>query len=636
MVMIRLAWSMVLAACVLAAQPVFDVKTYGAKGRKTDDARPALQAAIDACAKAGGGTVYVPPGEYTSGQLRLRSNVRIYVEAGATIFASLDGRQFDPAPKSALFFGENVHDIAIEGRGTIDGQASYEWRPNEITDHYILSNQRQMEATGKPLMRPFPKGFPKETVFPRLVLLLRCDDVRITGVTFRRSRSWTINPYACNRITIDGISVFSSLKEAVWADGIDPDGCKDVHISNSTIETGDDALVFYSSDIWGPALPVENVTVTNCRLSSASSAIKFCDGNSKAIRRVTIDNVTITDSNRGIAFMVFDGGIVEDVAISNVTIDTRRFDWFWWGDGDPIHFNVKRRSEVDSTPKPNEPGPGLIRNIMLRNIIAHGQGTSAWTGHPDRWLDGVQVDGLKLFLTTDPKAPYESTKEALRIEHARNFSLRDVEIHWDEPRAVSWERAIRTNKVDNLRLRSVNAPLPPATGKPSMFENTTLTAVDSYVPRIENAKVDQTAKWWDKLKFLVGEWDARTDAGGSAGAASTGAYTFRIEQNGELLVRETVAAGACQGPGDFNCRHTDLLYVYPSNGEFRAAYFDNEGHQIDYTVRVPAPNTAVFMNPQFRLTYELKDGVMRGRFEFKAGTDYRPYLIWSGGQRGRP
>jgi polygalacturonase len=136
-----------------------------------------------------------------------------------------------------------------------------------------------MEATRKPLMRPFPTGFPNETVYPRLVLLLRCVDVRITGLKFLRSRSWTINPYACKRLVIDGVSIYSSQKEGVWADGIDPDGCQDVRIANSTIETGDDAIVFYSTDNWGPVLPTENVTVTNCRLSSSSSAIKFCDGN---------------------------------------------------------------------------------------------------------------------------------------------------------------------------------------------------------------------------------------------------------------------------------------------------------------------------------------------------------------------
>ena len=449
---IVIALTLGLFALTITAQPVYDVKHYGASGKRTDDARPAIQHAIDECGKAGGGTVYVPPGEYTSGQLRLRSGVRIYIEAGAIIYASLDSRQFEPAPNSALFFGDNLHDIALEGRGTIDGQSSYEWRENEITDHYILPNQRLMEAAGKPLLRSFPAGFPKETVYPRLVLLLHVNDVRITGLRFLRSRSWTINPYACNRLVIDGVYISSSLKDGVWADGIDPDGCRDVRISNSTIETGDDAIVFYSSDIWGPALPTENVTVTNCRLSSASSALKFCDGNRNAVRRVAVDNVVITNSNRGIAFMVFDGGIVEDVVISNVTIETHRFDWFWWGDGDPIHFNIKRRSEIDGVKRENEPRAGTIRNVTLRNIIAHGAGTSSIEGHPDSPLEGIRFDGVRLSVTNDPTAPYEHTRDAVLVRHARNLAMNGVEVTWAEPRSKAWQSGLQLEDTDGVLL----------------------------------------------------------------------------------------------------------------------------------------------------------------------------------------
>ena len=457
-----------IAACAtsLAAQQVCNVKDYGATGRKQDEARAAIQQAIDTCGKAGGGMVYVPPGDYTSGQLRLRSGVRLYLEGGATLYASLDSRQFDPSPKSALLYGEDLHDIAIEGRGTVDGQSSYEWHLNDLTDHYILSNQRLMEATKKPLMRAFPTGFPKETVYPRLVLLLRCTDVRIAGLKFLRSRSWTINPYACKRLVIDGIYIYSSQKAGVWADGIDPDGCQDVRISNSTIETGDDALVFYSSDIWGPALPTENVTVTNCRLSSASSAIKFCDGNSKAIRRVVIDNVVITNSNRGLAFMVFDGGVVEDVLISNVTIETRRFDWFWWGDGDPIHFNIKRRSEVDGTKRDNEPKAGVIRNVSIQNVVAHGTGTSAINGHPDSWLEDVRLSNVKLYVSHDPQAPYEHTSAAMTLKQARNFVMKDVEIRWEEPRSGTWRTGLSVEQVKDLLMDGVNIATAPGSTAP--------------------------------------------------------------------------------------------------------------------------------------------------------------------------
>ena len=453
------------SASELSTKLVYNVKDYGASGNKPDDARPALQQAIDACGKSGGGTVYVPPGDYTSGQLHLRSGVRLYLEAGATIFAVLDGSQFDPV-KSALLLGEDLHDIALEGRGALDGQSSYEWRPNNFNDDNIRRNQRLMEATGKPLLRPFPAQFPQEKVYPHLVLLLRCQDVRMTGLKFLRSRSWTINMYACQRILIDGVYVYSSGKEGVWADGIDPDGCQDLRIANSTIETGDDAIVLWSSNIWGPALPTENVTVTNCRLSSASAALKFCDGNSNAIRRVTIDNVVITDSNRGIAFMVFDGGIVEDVTISNVSITTRRFDWFWWGDGEPFHFNILRRSELDGKKHDNQPPAGKIRNISISNVIAHGVGTSEINGHPDSWLENINFENIRLFVSRDPAGPYENTHTAMALRNARNFSLRDVEIRWEQPYSSTWRSGLTAENVEELQCDTLDVQAAPASTAP--------------------------------------------------------------------------------------------------------------------------------------------------------------------------
>ncbi|MGA3040609.1 MAG: glycosyl hydrolase family 28 protein [Bryobacteraceae bacterium] len=467
-----------------AAERILDIKDYGATGRKSDDARPAIQKALDAAGSAGGGTVYLPPGEYTSGTLHLRSHVRLLIDSGATLFASLDGKAFD---KAALLYGEGVDNVTIEGRGTVDGQASYIWQDNgNFDDALIRENMLLAKALGKPLMRAFPAGFGSEQMYPHLVLLLRSKDVRIAGLSFVRSRSWTINPYACERLTIDGVYIQSSLKEAVWADGIDPDGCKDVRISNSTIETGDDAIVLWSSNIYGPPRPCENITVTNCRLSSASSALKFCDGNMNCIRRVTVSNTVITDSNRGIAFMVFDGGYISDVVLSNLTIECRRHDWFWWGDGDPIHFNIKRRSEVDGTPHPNEPPAGSIRNILIQNVVAHGQGTSMIHGHPDSWLDGVTLDNIKLFVSNDPESPLQKTVDAMEVRWARNLKLKDVEVIWDKPASAKWQSALRVGDARDLELDGFKGK-PARAGAPAVaFKNVDGATVrnSDVVPRV--------------------------------------------------------------------------------------------------------------------------------------------------------
>jgi hypothetical protein len=239
----------------------------------------------------------------------------------------------------------------------------------------------------------------------------------------------------------------------VWADGIDPDGCKDLRIINSTIITGDDAIVFYSSDIRGVARPCENITISNCRLSSASSALKFCDCNKNCIRNVTVDNCVITDSNRGITFNVFQGGYVSNVVLSNLVIQCHRYDWFWWGDGDPIHFEIRRESEVNRVPpKPDEPPAGSIRNVIIRNVIAHGEGTCLIGGHPDSWLDGISIENVKLFLSSDPTSPLQKAVHGMKVRWARNLKLKDIEVTWDKPESNKWESALYLEDVKGLDL----------------------------------------------------------------------------------------------------------------------------------------------------------------------------------------
>src|SRR2546429_3489832 len=434
-----------------AKADIFNVKDYGATGKKADNARTAIQKAIDACAKAGGGIVYLPPGDYTSGTIHLRSHVRFWIEAGATLFSAEEDAAFDT---DGLLFGEDLINISIEGRGTINGQSEYDWRMNIIDDGYIRDNQKSAEAAGVPLMRSFPKGMGQRKIYPHMIKLLRCTDVLIEGVSIIDSPSWTIYPYACERLRIEGIYVHTDQKLGVWADGIDPDGCKDVIIANSVIETGDDAIVFYSSAAsGGTPKACENITVTNCRLSSSSSAIKFCDGNSVAVRNVTIDNIVITHSNRGIAFMVYDGGVVENVVISNIVVNTNRFDWFGWGNGAPVYFTVQGRSESLGLPlNPDEPPAGVIRHVILRNIIAHGQGSCLILGHPDSWLEDINLENVKLYQSTDPAAGYDRSVHAMYFRYAKNLKVKDVQVQWEKPESPKWQSALYFQDVNGLKV----------------------------------------------------------------------------------------------------------------------------------------------------------------------------------------
>jgi len=172
------------------------------------------------------------------------------------------------------------------------------------------------------------------------------------------------------------------------------------------------------------------------------------------------------------------------------------------------------------------------------------------------------------------------------------------------------------------------APTPAQTPAKPSAQSPAPTAVKS------PAKVDP----WAGLRFLVGSWESKT-TGGVAQAQASAGYAFRLELRDHILARHS-RSGACSAPDDFNCQHSDLLYIYPAaTGQaFEAIYFDNEGHVIHYGVTIPKPGTAIFLSdpaqpgPQYRLTYTFLEGLMSGQFELKmpGQTDFSSYLEWSG------
>jgi len=170
-------------------------------------------------------------------------------------------------------------------------------------------------------------------------------------------------------------------------------------------------------------------------------------------------------------------------------------------------------------------------------------------------------------------------------------------------------------------------PLAPAGAQP------TATAA-AKPPAAAPAKPDP----WHNFRFLVGSWEAKT-TGGVAQAHVATSYSFRMELREYLMARHA-RNGTCSAPDDYDCQHSDLLYIYPTgNGSaFEAIYFDNEGHIIRYSLTSPKPGTAVFLSdpalpgPQYRLSYTFLNEVMSGQFEMKmpGQADFTSYLEWSG------
>ena len=138
------------------------------------------------------------------------------------------------------------------------------------------------------------------------------------------------------------------------------------------------------------------------------------------------------------------------------------------------------------------------------------------------------------------------------------------------------------------------------------------------------------------LRFLDGTWTAKAEGSGATAMAT---YTFAPELAGHVYGRHGKLAG-CSGPKAFDCEHGDLLYVYPDGAALKAIYFDNEGHTFHYDVTAPTLTSVMFLSdgsspgPRFRLMYELKAGVMFGKFQMQAPgqTEWHSYLEWSGGK----
>jgi hypothetical protein len=118
---------------------------------------------------------------------------------------------------------------------------------------------------------------------------------------------------------------------------------------------------------------------------------------------------------------------------------------------------------------------------------------------------------------------------------------------------------------------------------------------------------------FQSVRFLIGAWNA-----------NGGTYSFEPDLKDHIIVRRASPNGD----------HGDRLYIFSESPEapLKAIYFDTEGHVIHYTVTTPAPNTVVFASDMYRLTYELKNGIMSGKFQIKppGQTDFKPYLEWSG------
>lgn len=343
-----------LATCVLLfgfvarsdAAPAgwLDVRAHGVVGDGKALETKALNELIGKVAAAGGGTVYFPPGRYLTGSIDLRSNVTLWLEAGAVVLGSTNVEDYPDVRTRQegvecwgympLIRATGAKNVTIRGRGTIDGQGEHWWKrgfwfrddpaakeqPNEREKRFRELNH---DVGGKFFVRP------------SLVEFYECENVLLEGVTLLNSPMWTVHPVYCDNVTIDGVTIINPAKSKN-TDGIDPDSCRNVRISNCHISVGDDCIAIKSGrdeDGRRVGRPSENITITNCTMLSGHGGVVIGSEMSGAVRNVTVSNCVFDGTKRGIRFkaprgrggtienVVFNGIVMRDVGEAAIIVD---------------------------------------------------------------------------------------------------------------------------------------------------------------------------------------------------------------------------------------------------------------------------------------------------------------------------
>ncbi len=434
-----------------------DVRDHGATGVRAHNATAAVQKAVDACHAAGGGTVFVPPGEYTTGTIVLKDNVTLWLEAGSVLYLSQDPADFPR--ERAHVFAENARNVAIRGRGRFDGLARYEWGLPEEHDTEISAEEQLAVAAGVDRRRWLRRGLQAMTF-----VFKRCREVLIEDVTLVGSTLWNVRLWGCDGVVMRGVTIESDLERAANSDGVDVDGSRNVRISGCRITTADDAIVLKTGkwrwDGKGESFPTENVVVTNCVLSSSSSAFTIGTESYEDFRHVVFSDSVVRNSNRAFGINIQDGATVEDVLVANVTVELSRRHWNWWGDAELLHFVLKKR-----TP---ESRLGRVRDVVVKDVIAHVQGTSHLRGHAERPLENVTLSSIQILV--HPEAtPDKRASHGLVVEGVDRLRVRDLELRWAEgPGEPKWQSALVVRNSADVELTGFTGSAAPGTGLPAV------------------------------------------------------------------------------------------------------------------------------------------------------------------------
>lgn len=394
---------------------MYNITDYGALRDSPVLNTTAIAEAIAAASRDGGGTVHVPAGTFRTGAVLLRSNIELHLSPGAVLSFSTDPEDY-PSVESrwegvkrqvhaSCIYAEDAVNISITGSGTLEGNGAPWWDKH--------------------------RNHPEELEYPRPTLIgfNKCSRVTIKDVTLLNSPSWTVNPICCSNVTIDNISILNPA-DSPNTDGINPESCSGVRISNCNIDVGDDCIAIKAgTEDTEERIPCENITITNCTMLHGHGAVVLGSEMSGDIRNVTISNCVFKQTDRGIRMKSRRGrgGTIEDIRVSNIVMEdvicpfTLNLYYFCGPRG-------KEKYVWDKNPYPITVETPMFRRIHFANITARNVHAAAGFlyGLAEQYVSEITFTNIDISMAKDAVPGHPDMMTGIENMNNRGFFLGNV------------------------------------------------------------------------------------------------------------------------------------------------------------------------------------------------------------------
>lgn len=447
--------------------PVFksdtvNIKTLGAVSDGITLNTKVINDAILACSKRGGGVVLIPRGLWLTGPIELQNNVNLHLEADALLSFTKDLSQYKLLPTNweglgavrnqSPISGTGLVNIAITGKGIIDGSGDA-WRmvkKGKLTESQWknLLDRGGVLSDDKKIWYPTESSLKgsriknagvladgtkisdfeeiKDFLRPNLLVLTKCKNILLEGVTFQNSPAWNIHPLMSENITIRNIYAKNPWY-AQNGDGLDIESCSNVLVEDSVFDVGDDGICIKSGrDEQGRqrAMPTQNVVIRNCVVYHAHGGFVIGSEMSGGARNIYVSDCTFIGTDIGLRFKTTRGrgGVVEDIFIKNINMkdipgEALLFDMYYAA-VDPVPAAGEKRDAPKVQLLPVTAETPSFRNFYISNVTADGAAKAIFIrGLPEMNIHNIFLENMTL-----------QADKGIEIEEAKDIHLKNVKV----------------------------------------------------------------------------------------------------------------------------------------------------------------------------------------------------------------